>query len=70
MIVAGSVMLAALVMLEMDRHFGGVFFDAGAGGAPILYQHLSWIFFTISLKTSVIDSIYPIFTVYRLIIWI
>ncbi len=46
MIVAGSAMLAALVMLEVDRHFGGVFFDAGEGGAPIFYQHLSWIFFT------------------------
>ena len=46
MIIAGSTMLAALVMLEVDRHFGGVFFDAGAGGAPIYYQHLSWIFFT------------------------
>jgi cytochrome c oxidase subunit I len=46
MIVAGSAMLAALVMLEMERHFGGVFFDPGEGGAPIYYQHLSWIFFT------------------------
>ena len=46
MIFAGSAMLAALVMLEMDRHFGGVFFDPGEGGAPIYYQHLSWIFFT------------------------
>ena len=46
MIIAGSTMLAALVMLEVDRHFSGVFFDAGAGGAPIYYQHLSWIFFT------------------------
>jgi cytochrome c oxidase subunit 1 len=46
MIVAGSAMLAALVMLEMDRHFGGIFFDPGGGGAPIYYQHLSWIFFT------------------------
>jgi cytochrome c oxidase subunit I len=46
MMVAGSAMLAALVMLEMDRHFSGVFFDPGEGGAPIYYQHLSWIFFT------------------------
>jgi cytochrome c oxidase subunit 1 len=46
MIVAGSAMVAALVMLEIDRHFGGVFFDPGEGGAPIYYQHLSWIFFT------------------------
>jgi cytochrome c oxidase subunit I len=46
MIVAGTAMVAALVMLEVDRHFGGVFFDPGEGGAPIYYQHLSWIFFT------------------------
>jgi heme/copper-type cytochrome/quinol oxidase subunit 1 len=46
LIVAGSLMLAALVMLEIDRQFNGVFFDAGEGGAPLYYQHLSWIFFT------------------------
>ena len=46
MIIAGSAMVAALVMLEIDRHFDGVFFDAGEGGAPLYYQHLSWIFFT------------------------
>ena len=45
-IVAGSAMLAALVMMEIDRHFGGVFFDPGEGGAPVYYQHLTWIFFT------------------------
>ncbi|HEU4979916.1 MAG TPA: cbb3-type cytochrome c oxidase subunit I, partial [Solirubrobacterales bacterium] len=46
MLVVGPAMLAALVMLEIDRTFEGVFFDAGEGGAPIYYQHLSWIFFT------------------------
>src|SRR5262249_20913228 len=46
MIIAGSAMSAALGMLAVDRHFGGVFFDPGEGGAPIYYQHLSWIFFT------------------------
>ena len=46
MIVAGTAMAAALVMLEIDRHFDGVFFDPGEGGAPLYYQHLSWIFFT------------------------
>jgi heme/copper-type cytochrome/quinol oxidase subunit 1 len=33
-------------MLEIDRHFDGVFFDPGEGGAPTYFQHLSWIFFT------------------------
>jgi cytochrome c oxidase subunit 1 len=46
MIIAGTAMVAALVMLEIDRHFNGVFFDPGEGGAPLYYQHLSWIFFT------------------------
>jgi cytochrome c oxidase subunit 1 len=46
LVVAGSAMLAALTMLEIDRHFDGVFFDPGEGGAPTYWQHLSWIFFS------------------------
>ena len=34
-------MLAALTMLIIDRHFDGVFFDSGEGGAPLLYEHLA-----------------------------
>ncbi len=46
MIVIGPVLLAALTMLMIDRNYDGVFFADGAGGAPLLWQHLSWIFFT------------------------
>ncbi len=46
MVVAGPAMIAALTMLQIDRQFGGVFFDPGESGAPTYYQHLSWIFFT------------------------
>ena len=46
MIVIGSVLLAALTMLMIDRNYDGIFFADGAGGAPLLWQHLSWIFFT------------------------
>ena len=46
LLVIGPVMLAALTMLFIDRHFDGVFFDSGEGGAPLLYEHLAWIFFT------------------------
>jgi cytochrome c oxidase subunit 1 len=46
LLVAGSVMVAACAMLFIDRQFDGVFFDAGEGGSPILWQHLSWFFFT------------------------
>jgi heme/copper-type cytochrome/quinol oxidase subunit 1 len=43
LLVCGPVMLAALVMLFVDRNYGGVFFDPGYGGAPILYEHLAAI---------------------------
>jgi cytochrome c oxidase subunit I len=46
LLVAGAAMLAGLVMLTIDRHFDGVFFDAGEGGEPLLFSHLTWIFFT------------------------
>ncbi len=46
LLVIGPVMLAAITMLMIDRNFGGTFFADGAGGAPLLWQHLSWIFYT------------------------
>ena len=46
MTVIGPVFLAALTMLEIDRHYEGIFFSDSNGGAPLLWQHLSWIFFT------------------------
>jgi len=33
-----------LVFLELSRKLDFRFFDAGAGGSPILWQHLFWIF--------------------------
>jgi cytochrome c oxidase subunit 1 len=42
----GPVLLAALTMLMIDRHYGGIFFADGSGGAPLLWQHLSWIFYS------------------------
>jgi heme/copper-type cytochrome/quinol oxidase subunit 1 len=46
LVAIGAVMLAAIAMLLIDRNFGGIFFADGSGGAPLLWQHLSWIFFT------------------------
>jgi cytochrome c oxidase subunit I len=34
----------AFFMLWMDRQFGTHFFDTGAGGQPLLWQHLFWMF--------------------------
>jgi heme/copper-type cytochrome/quinol oxidase subunit 1 len=46
MLFIGPVLLAALTMLMIDRNYDGIFFADGGGGAPLLWQHLSWIFFT------------------------
>jgi cytochrome c oxidase subunit I len=46
MLVIGPVLLGALTMLMIDRNAGGAFFADGSGGAPLLWQHLSWIFYT------------------------
>ncbi len=46
LLVIGPVLLAALTMLLIDRNYDGVFFADGSGGAPLLWQHLSWIFYT------------------------
>ena len=46
MLVIGPVFLAAIAMLLIDRNFGGTFFEGSAGGSALLWQHLSWIFFT------------------------
>ncbi|MEX0972509.1 MAG: cbb3-type cytochrome c oxidase subunit I [Solirubrobacterales bacterium] len=42
----GPVLLAAVAMLLIDRNFDGIFFAGDAGGSPLLWQHLSWIFYT------------------------
>ena len=60
-------MLAALTMLFIDRNYGGVFFDAGEGGAPLLYEHLAWFFFTgaymliVIVAAGVISDVLPTF---------
>ena len=46
MLFIGPVLLAALTMLMIDRNYDGIFFADGSGGAPLLWQHLSWIFFS------------------------
>jgi heme/copper-type cytochrome/quinol oxidase subunit 1 len=67
LLVCGPVMLGALVMLFIDRIYGGVFFDPGYDGAPLLYQHLAWFFFTgafaflFIVAAGVISDVLPVF---------
>ena len=44
LILAFPVITVALIELMFDRFFGANFFVAAAGGNPVLWQHLFWVF--------------------------
>jgi len=46
LLLVAPAMIAALTMLFVDRRFDGVFFDPGEGGAPLLYEHIAYLFLT------------------------
>jgi cytochrome c oxidase subunit I+III len=58
----------ANVMLQLDRQFGFNFFDPTAGGDPLLWQHLFWIFghpdvYIIFLPAvGIVSSVVPVFS--------
>ena len=43
-LMATPVITSALIMLFIDRNFGGAFFDPRNGGDPILYQNVFWFY--------------------------
>ncbi|MDO0916065.1 cytochrome c oxidase subunit I [Streptomyces sp. DT2A-34] len=65
-LMAFPVLAAALLVLEADRRFGSVVFEAGSGGA-LLWQHLFWFFghpevYIIALPFfGIISEIIPVF---------
>ncbi|MGD2070283.1 MAG: cytochrome c oxidase subunit I [Gemmatimonadota bacterium] len=44
LVTALPVIAVALILLAFDRFFGATFFEPQAGGDPVLWQHLFWIF--------------------------
>ncbi|MFL5883656.1 MAG: cbb3-type cytochrome c oxidase subunit I [Thermoleophilaceae bacterium] len=73
LIFALPALTADLVMIELDRRLGFQFFNSSAGGDPILWQHLFWIFghpevYIIILPAfGIATSIIPTFTRRRMV---
>jgi cytochrome c oxidase subunit 1 len=65
---AVPVLTAGLVMLFIDRHYGGGFFEPVLGGSPILWQNVFWFFghpevyILILPAFGVVTEIIPVFS--------
>jgi cytochrome c oxidase subunit I+III len=64
---AFTTLFVATMLMEADRHFGTRFFITEAGGTPILWQHLFWIFghpevyIQFIPATGIVSMIVPVF---------
>jgi cytochrome c oxidase subunit I+III len=60
-------LIVGSLLLELDRGFGTAFFDPGAGGSSLLWQHLFWIFghpevyIQFLPATGIVSMIVPVF---------
>ena len=65
---AVPVLTAALIMLFIDRNYGGAFFDPANGGDAILWQHVFWFFghpevyIMILPAMGVVSEVLPVFS--------
>ena len=59
---------AASILLLLDRHLGTHFYQAGAGGDPLLWQHLFWsfghpeVYILILPAFGIISEVLPVFS--------
>ena len=67
-LLALPVLTAALIMLFIDRNYGGAFFDPGVGGDAIMYQNLFWfyshpaVYIMILPAFGLISEVIPVFS--------
>jgi cytochrome c oxidase subunit 1 len=67
-VLALPVLTSALIMLFIDRNYGGSFFDPATGGNAILYQNLFWfyshpaVYIMILPAFGLVSEIIPVFS--------
>src|SRR6476469_8558967 len=67
-LMATPVFTSALIMLFIDRNFGGAFFDPRVGGDAILYQNIFWfyshpaVYVMVLPAMGMISEILPVFS--------
>ena len=67
-LMATPVITSALIMLFIDRNYGGGFFDPSVGGDPILYQNIFWfyshpaVYVMVLPAMGMISEILPVFS--------
>ena len=67
-LMATPVITSALIMLFIDRNYGGSFFDPSRGGDAILYQNVFWfyshpaVYVMILPAMGMVSEILPVFS--------
>src|SRR5690349_13980849 len=67
-VMATPVITSALVMLYIDRDYGGSFFNFQTGGIPVLYQNVFWfyshpaVYVMVLPAMGVISEVLPVFS--------
>ncbi|HSO28740.1 MAG TPA: cbb3-type cytochrome c oxidase subunit I, partial [Candidatus Sulfomarinibacteraceae bacterium] len=67
-LMATPVITSAVVMLFIDRNYGGSFFDPGAGGSAVLYQNIFWfyshpaVYVMVLPAMGVVSEVLPVFS--------
>ena len=67
-LMATPVLASALIMLFIDRNYGGSFFDPSTGGNAVLYQNVFWfyshpaVYIMILIAMGIVSEVLPVFS--------
>jgi cytochrome c oxidase subunit 1 len=67
-LLATPVLASALIMLFIDRNYGGHFFDPAAGGNAVLWQNVFWfyshpaVYIMILIGMGIVSEVLPVFS--------